>query len=136
MCNELYEEAHKNLSGKVPEKALEKMGHPLGRGTTKSGEPGRQRKVKGLRVRLPALPINVQTGKLRDALKLYRRGVGDTQTYVLQVSKNLAPYAKYVLALGGTKRMVTRPFWANLQKSWRRKNFDLLVKMREEQRKP
>lgn len=135
MANQLYEEAHHLLSGGTSQRTLTALGHPFGRRTVLNGQPGRQRRVKGLTSLLPALPINTQSGRLREALRLLQRNSGSKQVFLLQVSKSLAPYAKYVLNTSGTVKMVTRPFWAALQKSWRKKNFELLLKMRADQKR-
>lgn len=87
-------------------------------------------------MKLPALPINKQTGRLQSAMKFQKRTGGSAvQTYVFQIYRNIAPYAKYVLSLGGTVKMTARPFWQHLYKFWKKRNFDLLIKMREESRK-
>ena len=128
MANELYEEADKLLSGTTPTSELVEMGHPYGRNDGIGGRPGRQRRIKATRQLMPTLPINQQTGRLRSALRLTQRNKGTAQVFILSVSRSVAPYAKYVLALGGTVKMVARPFWQTLFKSWKHKNFDILVK--------
>lgn len=144
LANECYQEAWRITSGRISTRTLRAMGHPYGRRsgsysdvTSRRAVLGRQRTVKGSRMRLPGLPINRQSGKLQQAIKLNRRGgTGKvSQSYVLQVLRNIAPYAKYVLSLGGTVKMVTRPFWTHLYKYWKRKNFELLLKTREQMRK-
>ena len=130
LANDMYKEGFKLLSGDIKQRDLDAMGHPFGRRDTPDGKPGRQRRVKGLKTLMPTLPINYQSGKLRDALRLSQRNQGEKQVFVLQVLKSLAPYARYILSPSGTTKMVTRPFWASLQKLWKRKNFELLIKMR------
>lgn len=144
LANDCYVEAHKLTGGKITTRILRAMGSPFGRRAgsssiigTKRTTLARQRGIKNSRMRLPTLPINRQSGKLQDAIRLTRRGgTGKvTQTYILQVLRNMAPYAKYILSLSGTVKMVTRPFWATLYKFWKKRNFELLIKMRQEQRK-
>jgi len=144
VANDCYLEAHRLTGGRVTTRQLRAMGHPYGRRAgsssnikTKRTTLGRQRNIKGTRARLPALPINRQSGRLQDAIRLSRRsGSGKVaQTYILQVLRNMAPYAKYILSLSGTIKMVTRPFWQTLFKYWKTKNFELLMKLRQEQRK-
>lgn len=117
MTQVMKSEAIGLTSGTVKTSTLRKLGHPFGRRAS-----GRKRG------RLPVLPINAQTGRLR---------AGFTRVKVLGSSgqihydlSNKAPYAKYVLSLGGTTKMVSRGFWRELRKIWRKRNFDLLMKMR------
>lgn len=144
LANDCYQEAHRITGGRLSTRMLRAMGHPYGRRSgsfsdikSRKTVLGRQRTTKGTRMRLPGLPINRQSGRLQQAIKLNRRtGTGKvSQVYILQVLGNIAPYAKYVLSLGGTTRMVPRPFWTHLQKYWKKKNFNLLVKMRQKMRK-
>ena len=143
LAQDCYHEAKIITGGTTSTRDLNAMGNPYGRrggsySDIKSRKTmlSRQRTVKGSRVKLPPLPINKQTGKLSQAIKLSKHTGGNAvQSYVLQVYRNIAPYAKYVLSLGGTVKMVARPFWQYLFKFWKRKNFELLIKMREEVKK-
>ncbi len=117
MTREMKSEAIGLTSGAVSTSTLRKLGHPFGRRGTgrKSG-------------RLPVLPINAQSGKLRASfIRVKVQGGSGKIHYDLS---NKAPYAKYVLSLGGTTKMVSRGFWRELRKVWRKKNFDLLIRMR------
>lgn len=134
MCQELYDEAKSMLGGRTSVRDLIAMGHPYGRRAGTGGAPGRQRRIKGTKGMMPALPINAQKGRLRDALHIRGAHQGQKQVYVLKVDKASVPYARYILSPNGTRRMVTRPFWATLYKRWRKRNFELLVAMRERQR--
>lgn len=144
LAEDCYLEARKITSGRTSTKSLKAMGHPYGRRSSSYSDIksrktilGRQRTAKGSRMRMPGLPINKQTGRLQNSIKVDRRGGNgkSIQTYTLRIINSIAPYAKYVLSLGGTVKMVARPFWQHLFKFWKRKNFELLLKMREEQRK-
>jgi hypothetical protein len=130
MANALYAEAKLDLSGRKSKKELRRMGHPYGRGAGSDGKPGRQRKIKNSRARMPNLPINKQSGKLYNALKLTKQK-GKLQRFIMSVNESLAPYAKWILRIGGTKKMIARRFWETVTKRWRKKNFDLLIKQRE-----
>ncbi len=122
MVQAMRSEAIGLTSGNVKTKTLRKLGHPFGKRAS-----GRKRG------RLPALPINAQTGKLRASwIKTKLLGAGGKIHYDLT---NKAPYAKYVLSLGGTTKMIARGFWRELRKIWRKRNFDLLMKMRDLQKK-
>lgn len=132
MCQELHDEAKALLSGNTSERSLRAMGNPYGRRAGINGAIGRQRRKNGSKGVMPAMPINKHSGKLLRALRMQSRNQGEQQIYVLSVDKSLR-YAKYILGTSGTKRMVTRPFWARLHKAWRKRNFELLVKMRGQQ---
>lgn len=84
-------------SGTVKTATLRRLGHPFSR-----------RHPKPL---IPALPINVQTGRLRKSVRIV--ATGKRPIYRVQFT---VPYAKYVLALHGTQRMVPRRFWQTLIK--------------------
>lgn len=103
-------------SGGLKAKTLKAMGHPyakLGgavtgaaRGTTKDGnwkKKGYKKQVTRAGM-VRRLPINIQTGKLRREIQL-DGPQGSSKTYRLY---SRASYAKYVLALDGTDRMVAR----------------------------
>lgn len=121
MTKEMKSEAIGLTSGSVRTSTLRKLGHPYGR------RPSGRR-----RGRLAALPINAQTGKLRAGFSRVKvLGPGGKVSYDLT---NKAPYAKYILSLGGTTKMVSRGFWRELRKIWRRRNFELLLRMRKIQK--
>lgn len=118
MTQVMKSEAIGLTSGTVKTKTLRKLGHPFGRRAS-----GRKRG------RLPVLPINAQTGRLRAGFTRVKvLGSGGKIHYDLS---NKAPYAKYILSLGGTTKMVSRGFWRELRKIWRKRNFDLLQRMKQ-----
>lgn len=88
--------------------AIELTSGLLGKSITK-GQYARGRMPKAstptgrLRGRLPLLPINIQTGRLRKSMrsrKFKRLG--------FEVLSNSVPYAKFILADSGTRKMVAR----------------------------
>jgi len=133
MANQQYEDGLKLLSGTKTAKELAEMGNPFGRRAGTNGQIGRQRRILGSRSMLSVLPINVRTDRLRQGLRLNQRNQGSQQVFVMSISRALVPYAKFILNPSGTVKMVTRPFWAVLEKSFKRRNFELLIKTREAQ---
>lgn len=107
-------------SGKVTTKQLRALGHPFGRRPS-----GRKRG------RTPNLPINVQTGKLRRALimnMLWRNSRGQSYGVFFKV-----PYAKYILARGGTGKMIARQFQKEIKMRWGVGNKALIDSIRRRQ---
>ena len=105
------EEALKLTSGTVSSKRLAQMGHPFGRVATGNRRKGR------MRGSLPRLPINRQSGALQQSLRVFHRAEGGDMVWRLQF---MAPHAKFVLAVGGTRKMVARGFYAALRKRYER----------------
>jgi hypothetical protein len=117
MTKEMRSEAIGLTSGTVRTSTLRKLSHPFGRRAS-----GRKRG------RLPVLPINAQSGRLRAGFVRVKVPGGSGKIHYDLTNK--APYAKYVLSLGGTTKMVSRGFWREMRKVWRKKNFELLLRMR------
>lgn len=117
LVQDMQAEARGLTSGTTSTATLIRMGHPLGRrlGGRKRGS-------------LPTLPINAQTGKLRGSWRRYKVDLSGKTYYDVIPT---VPYAKYVLAVGGTTKMVARGFWREMRKRWRKRNFDLLLRMRD-----
>ena len=86
------------VSGFISTKDLARLDHPFAR---RHGS-----------ARLPVLPINMQSGRLRNSLRVFKRKTGDVTMWRLQF---MAPYAKFVLSPTGTKRMLPRNFWNALR---------------------
>lgn len=121
LAKDMKSEAIGLTSGTVSTSTLERLGHPFGRRAS-----GRKRG------RLPTLPINKQSGKLRAGFRIYKISLqGITHRDVM----NIVPYAKYVLAIGGSTRVVARGFYRELRKIWKNRNFELLKRMRASQTK-
>lgn len=101
-------------SGRISSKQLAAMGHPFGRGgAVRGGQRGVDPKKwkgtgkKGQVTRngvVRRLPINRQTGRLRQGIQLAHKG-GAVDVYELF---STVPYARHVLAVEGTDRMVPR----------------------------
>lgn len=117
LTKDMKAEAVALTSGTVRTTTLRKLGHPFGRRAS-----GRKRG------RLPVLPINAQSGRLRAGFVRVKVPGGSGKIHY--DLSNKAPYAKYVLSLGGTTKMVSRGFWRELRKVWRKRNFQLLMRMR------
>lgn len=85
--------------GSISSKRLRKLGHPFARSKGKALLSGRV----STKSKVPLLPINVQSGRLRRAFKsrLYPKQGFDI------VVKNV-PYAKYILSSRGTEKMIAR----------------------------
>jgi hypothetical protein len=80
--------------GMIKSRQLAAMGHPFARGR---GNAGR------MRGKLRPLPINVQSGKLRRSMR--SRGY---KKLGFEVLSSQVPYARFILAEGGTRKMVAR----------------------------
>lgn len=110
MVDEVKADALNLTSGKVSTAQLRRMGHPFARARALV----RTRGKGGRRSPVPKLPINRQTGRLQESLTVQKRYDGPRgQVIVLYFG---AKHAKFVLALGGTRRMVARGFWRELLK--------------------
>lgn len=113
-----HEDMQGQTQGPIKEKSLRAMGHPYARQRVKT--PGAARGIvkgeikafrrsaatgqisaKGM---VQRLPINSQTGKLRQSIKLAGPR-GPQKVYDLAA---LVPYAKFVLSVNGTRYMVPR----------------------------
>lgn len=104
------------LSGTVPTKQLVALGHPFAR---RSG--GRKRG------RVPSLPINRQTGRLKRSLR--RKTLAESSRITYEVSFT-APYAKYVLSPSGTRKMVGRGYWREVTKLYKKRKAELVRRVR------
>lgn len=99
--------------------------------TLTSGHPFSRRRARsrgGIRKALASagiakLPINRQTGRLQRSLRVMRDGEGWRIQFV-------APHAKFVLAPGGTRKMVARGFWPEMRKRFKPRNRRLIYEMR------
>lgn len=133
MVEQLLIEAQRKTSGGTSKATLAALGHPFGRkaGSHSKYNPVTKRwttKWARRRGKLPVMPINVQSGRLRRGFKIRRQrkqGFGQILEMV-----NIAPYAKYILSPTGTSKMVTRPFRRDMDKEWRRKNKALLERLK------
>lgn len=100
------------LSGKIPTKEFRRQNHPLGRG------PSAQYSAKRVKrsLSIPPFPINEQTGRLKRSLSMNQVA---PNVYHIGLS---ASYARYVLGVGGTRKMVDRQFYGpngNVTKAWK-----------------
>lgn len=85
-------------------KDLRKAGHPFKR-------DGRLGRLGAVFQTWPLLPIGQMSSDLVNKWRIFRRSTSDGTAFRLQ---NLSSHARYVLAPGGTKRMVDRQFWQQL----------------------
>lgn len=96
-------------SGTVPEATIRKL-RPFAR---RAGL-NRRRMTSGA---VPKLPINAHTGRLRRSMRTVKRGASGR--FGVSGSTDLlftAPYAKWVLGRQGTRKMVPRGFWEELER--------------------
>lgn len=117
VADDMLREAVNTTSGNTSQKVLDALGNPFGRGGDRKtfGKRGHRLRfsAKGA---APLLPINVQTGRLVRAWRIIPRSSGSgSVTYTLQ---NTSPESKFVLAVGGTKKMVARGFWPHMRKAY------------------
>ena len=111
--------------GSKPEKST-----PTGRRRTLTD---RQKKNRALPAKgsIPVNPINVQKGDLRRGVRLRKGNLG-AQSYRLVVTG--VPYAKYVLAIGGTEKSVSREVQPVLKKRFTPRNKALMDHLRASRR--
>lgn len=99
-----------NLTGgSIRQKTLNKLGNPFGRGPRPNSFAGGGLK-RGSRTKIPNLPINMQSGRLRRSWYVQRQG----NTWKLG---NRAPHAKFILSPWGTRKMVGREIWGHPSKA-------------------
>jgi hypothetical protein len=91
--------------GGTSTKTLRQMGHPYGR--TAGGARGNTNKKLGRR-KVPVLPINNQTGRLRSSF--YRSDIGGADKVTRMGFR--VHYARFVLRPGGTRKMIDRKFYS------------------------
>jgi hypothetical protein len=103
-----YEHRHRAMVRLVEQKAIELVSG------TRGGEVERLHpfSVKHLTA-FPRLPINIRSGQLRRSLRVFKYARISGQVYRLQFT---APHSKFVLARRGTKTMVPRGFWDEIEK--------------------
>lgn len=99
-------------SGTVSQREMDAMNNPRGRGFTNP-----RGKVRG---RMPRLPINAQTGKLRNSGRIVRRDIAGrfSKSSEWRLEVHGVPYAKYIIprkARPGSKIVYTG-FWDELAK--------------------
>lgn len=92
-ANDTKKYARDLLSGIYRKEDLNRFGNPYGRSAA---------------FPFKALPINVDTGRLRDSLKFTWSSRNGVTTYRIS---NTAPYSAFILSPTGTRNMITRPFW-------------------------
>jgi len=109
--------AWKLVSGSIPTRTFVLYGHPLGKNNavtvskmTKSGH-NRLFRVTKEGSMVPLLPINAQTNRLRNSMRVVRR---TSKGVVNRFLFFTARYAKYALSPEGTKTTVSRGFWTAL----------------------
>lgn len=106
-------EAQVLTKGGTKQSVLTAAGHPFRKSRLRGIASKIGGKGRSLMASFPLLPINFQTGRLYRSWRVFARRTGDTVAYRLQ---NMAKHGKFVLRPGGTKYMVDRGFWAELQR--------------------
>lgn len=120
-------------SGGISERTLRKLGHPFGRNAVRgTATRGRMRgSAKGF---IPLLPINEQSHKLHDALRLDPiEELGATQSFGLMAGD--VEYAKYILSDSGTVFMIGRGFRGEIRRRWAARNKAFIDYIRREQQR-
>jgi hypothetical protein len=120
-ARESLKDMYELTSGMTSKKTLARMNHPFGRGFANK---------RGGRGRLQPLPINVQSGRLRRAIYLDKRG----NDFLLGI-KPTAKYFKYVVSRSGTKRMITRPLWSEVEKRFKARRKAVIDTLRQDLRR-
>lgn len=129
-------------SGRISTRQLTALGHPYARtGRSVKNSAGRMRgaskvgiqtvsKIIGT-VAVPRLPINRQSGRLRSSI--YRRQVESDDVYKVTVGFNptIAGSSLYVVQRGGTRRMIDRRFWEEIERRWKARATATLVYLRD-----
>lgn len=125
LAYDLAKEMRYLVSGTISAKELRRRGHPFGRGRGRvsmtlfsdAGGAPSKRKYRAHKTRpvipTPLLPINTQTGRLARSLRIIPEGGIGLQSFRLQFT---APEAAFVLARGGTRRMVARGYQTELKR--------------------
>jgi hypothetical protein len=124
MAELLYGDMQKRTSGRVSTATLRRLGHPFSRAKARGFKGGVSGRVKAMGV--PKLPINRQTGRLQQSLRMTKVS-GGIQSYRLEF---MAPHARYVLAQRGTRKMVARGFWTAVKTDWESRNRQLYYDMK------
>lgn len=129
------------VSGTTSTAQLRNAGHPFARrkmsrrGYARTAEPGNRTSRMSEKLRMgagqafPLLPINRQSGRLRQSLRMKGEpsGIPHGQTLSLGFT---APYAKHILAKPGTKRMVARGYVQAMAKASKKRNNQLEAELR------
>ncbi len=124
MVESMAQDAQELTSGTVSTATLRALGHPFSRRLARSrGGASKAISASGI----SRLPINQQTGRLKRSARIIPETTAHGQSFRFQFT---APHAKFVLAPGGTRRMVARGFWPEMRRRWRPKNRKLIYDMR------
>lgn len=102
LVDKMRAQAVKLTSGTVTTAQLRAMDHPFAR--------------RHGRALIPTLPINLQTGRLQQSLRVMPRTVRGDPMWQLQFT---APYSQFVLRPGGTTKMLARGFWSAMRRYYR-----------------
>ena len=116
LVDEMIDVMKQDLSGTVSTKELARLGHPFGR--TRGGRK---------RGRVRNLPINEQTGKLKRSLSRKRLDLASKITYEVGFT---APYSKYILNPSGTRKMVGRGYWREIEKQYKKRRSEAIRRIR------
>ena len=112
----LRKKAYALVSGNIPKAILDEQhpfsrdGHAITAVVQTRTRPNSRKKVRfSGRGSYPLTPINAHSNRLRNSLRVFKTRNG----FRIQFT---ASYSKYVLRTGGTKFMVDREFWKQMQK--------------------
>jgi hypothetical protein len=139
-------DAAEATGGAISTKDLKAMGHPFGRvggqgsGTIGRGIQGDRKRFSGKGDKgqittkgvVKPLPINKQTGKLRDSFFL-NGPTGPNHVYDMGFA---APYATFVLSPSGTKRMIPRGYFEFIKRRHKARKAAAIKVARDIQKQP
>lgn len=127
MARDMLQTAQELSAGPIKQATLDAMGNPFGRGGGRKTHGKRSHRLRFTgRGAAPLLPINVQTGRLQRAWRLMPRN----GAFLLL---NTSPEGKFVLAPGGTSKMVARGFWTAMKRAYDGRKGPMIRKMRTAQ---
>lgn len=120
---ETYGDSQELASGNIKTKQLRRENHPFGRGLTTPR--GKRRKAR------KSLPINVQSGRMRSALKLQTIKLGP-RVWTYSINFRGAPgYANFVLSPDGTRKMRGRGYWREVEKRYKSRKLGVKLAFRK-----
>lgn len=129
-------QATKLVSGSTSTQELRNAGHPFARrklskrGYARTKEPGNRTSRMSEKLRMgaaqafPLLPINRQSGRLRNSLRMIGQASGIPHGQTLGLGFT-APHSKYVLGSKGTRKMVSRGYTQAMAKISKKRNKQL-----------
>ncbi len=127
LAEQAYEDWKALVSGQL-QKAQTKGAFARGSNVTVSTKFGRRRQLtaaqlakRNLSGSVPLLPINIQSGRLERSIT--RRQTGTMPRQIFDVGPNSsAGKSMWVLVPGGTRKMIARGIWVEIERRWKARN--------------